>query len=155
MESITHLHPVASKAGHDEKNERMVGKKSKSVQFSSSSEELWFHSANPISNHKPADSEFDVQNRVSHKIRRITPLRNHACEQVMVQNIEQSKVMSVPTKTLDGIFQHRSGLMEPIPETRSLPYPEFWWCQPSKTLSLDTLELNIRPIAQVQGRGLC
>ena len=144
---------VGCKASCDDDG-RQVGKKAKNVQFSATSEERLFHLESEMSIPTSTDSEFDVQNRVTHKIRRLTPSRNPTSESAMDEGVERTTMLSVPTKTFDGIFQHRSGAQEPDPELRSLPYKEFWWCQPSKVLSLDSLLLDSRAIIQVQGRDL-
>ena len=123
-------------------DERRVGKRKKSVQFSPLSEEFLFSSQNQSSVSGFSDSEFDVLNRVSHKIRRLNPSRSHLTDPILTEN--QSSKIEVPTKIHDGIFQHRSGAAETDPNTKTLPFPEFWWCQPTKLVSLDSLLLDSR-----------
>jgi hypothetical protein len=133
-----------------------AGQKKKKVQFCPSSEELLFASSSE-NTRLQGDSEFDVQNRMNHKIRRLTVSQSYRQDQEGDggSHKEDVEFLMKPTKTSDGIFQHRSGA-DSGSKSRTLPFPEFWWCQPSKSLVLDSMFLeNQMPIVQFQARDLC
>ncbi len=133
-----------------------VGQKKKKVQFSPSSEELLFAISSEATSSQTSDSEFDVQNRMNHKIRRLTVSQSYrqAQEADGGSRTEGVNYLTKPTKTSDGIFQHRSGA-DSGSKTRTLPFPEYWWCQPSKSLVLESMFFdNQRPIVQFQARDL-
>ncbi len=134
-----------------------VGQKKKKVQFCPSSEELLFAISSDAASSQLSDPDFDVQNRMNHKIRRLTVSQSYSQGQDADGRChkEDVKYLTKPTKTSDGIFQHRSGA-DSESKPRTLPFPEFWWCQPSKSLTLESMFLdNQRPIVQYQARDLC
>jgi hypothetical protein len=134
-----------------------VGQKKKNVQFCPSSEELLFATSNDSTSSQTSGPEFEVQNRMNHKIRRLNGSQSYSQDQEADggSHKEEIKYLTKLTKTSDGIFQHRSGV-DSGSKPRTLPFPEFWWCQPSKSLALESMFLdNQRPIVQYQARDLC
>jgi hypothetical protein len=132
---------------------RVTGHKTKKVQFSPSYEELLFSISGDSSSSLASDPEFDVQNRMNHKIRRLTVSKSHHSDQEAdaVSHKEDRRYLTKPTKISDGIFQHRSGAKSDS-RPRLLPFPEYWWCQPSKSHLMESISRDGQcPIVQYEG----